>query len=170
MVNRSSPILDSSIATRENAERWHSITLLMKDGWPWTTIILGLLVMSSFLSATEGTFQGRIVDPPAKEPAAPGWIFVQGRRHLVRRVDVSKAVIVPIPGAPSSQGKKCGPECLAVGQEVRITAVQDASGEWRATRVEILWLLPAARTKLCCWRLSKPTPRLRLGSGWQLSC
>lgn len=110
----------------------------MKDGWAWTTIILALVVLSSFVFATEGTFQGRIVDPPAKEPAAPGWIFVQGRRHLVRRVDVSKAVIVPIPGAPSSQGKKCGPECLTVGQEVKVTAEQDPAGEWHAKRVEIL--------------------------------
>src|SRR5262245_34661271 len=105
----------------------------MKIGRAWTTVILGFVILSSLVFATEGTFQGKIVDPPAKEAAAPGCIFVQGHRHLVRRVDVSKAVIVQAPGAPSSQGKKCGPECLAVGQEVRVTAVQDTSGEWRAT-------------------------------------
>jgi hypothetical protein len=42
---------------------------------------------------------------------------------------------------PASQQHKCRMECLEVGQEVRITAEQDANGEWRAKRVEILHLI-----------------------------
>ncbi|HKF23949.1 MAG TPA: hypothetical protein VKE93_20415, partial [Candidatus Angelobacter sp.] len=83
-------------------------------------------------------FQGKIVEPPDQKPAVPGWIFVQGRNRMVRRVDVARAVIVPVAGTSSGQGQKCGPECLAVGQEVRVTAEQDGSGEWHARRVEIL--------------------------------
>jgi hypothetical protein len=38
----------------------------------------------------------------------------------------------------SSQRHDCNSDCLIKGQEVRITAHQDSSGEWRAKRVEIL--------------------------------
>lgn len=107
----------------------------MRDGWAWSFLFLAL---SSCVFAVEGTFQGKIVDPPGQKQAASGWIFVQGRNRMVRRVDVAHAVIVPAAGSWSGQGQKCGPECLAVGQEVRVTAEQDASGEWHARRVEIL--------------------------------
>jgi hypothetical protein len=53
---------------------------------------------------------------------------------------------------PPSQRRKCGPECLEEGQEIRVTADQDRAGEWRARRVEILRLTShsgqAARTDL----------------------
>ena len=72
------------------------------------------------------------------------WIYVQGRNRMVRRVDVTHATIVSGQQTSTGQGKKCDLECLAIGQEVRITAEQDTSGEWRAKRVEILG---AARSK-----------------------
>jgi hypothetical protein len=109
----------------------------MKHGW---VELLGcaVLALSALAFATEGTFQGKVVDPPANEQASPGWIFIQGGNHMLRRVDVSHAVIVPPPGNSQHQHRKCGPDCLAVGQEVRVTAEQDGSGEWHAKRVEIL--------------------------------
>lgn len=88
--------------------------------------------------AAEGTFEGRIVDAPPEEPLPKGWIFVQGRNHLLRRVEVAHATIVFGIEVPASQRKKCGPECLEQGLEVRVTAEQDSHGEWRANRVEIL--------------------------------
>jgi len=111
------------------------IPLSMRDGW---VLLFLLLALPTMVLCAEGTFQGRIVDPPHQERAEPGWIFVQGRNHMVRRVDVTRATIVPAPGMLSGPREKCGPECLAVGQEVRITAEQDRSGEWRAKRVEIV--------------------------------
>jgi hypothetical protein len=96
------------------------------------------LAMSSSVFAADGTFQGTIVKPPDQKQTSPGWIFVEGRNGMVRRVDVASAVIIPAAGASPGKGKKCGPECLAVGQEVRVTAEQDGSGEWHARRVEIL--------------------------------
>ena len=113
----------------------------MRDlcAWPF---LFWFLALSSGAFAAEGTFQGKIVDPPCQQQAAAGWIFVQGRNRMIRRVDVAHAVIVFATAARSGQGKNCGPECLAVGQEVRITAEQDASGEWRAKRVEILHPAP----------------------------
>jgi hypothetical protein len=85
-------------------------------------------------------FQGRVINPPLNQPEKPGWIFVQGRNHMARRVEVAHAVIVFGQQVPASQRRPCGMECLAAGQEVRVTAVQDSSGEWRAKKVEILEL------------------------------
>jgi hypothetical protein len=59
---------------------------------------------------------------------------------LLRRVEVAHAVIIIGQQVPSSQRRKCGLECLEVGQEVRVIANQDSMGEWRASRVEILRL------------------------------
>jgi hypothetical protein len=109
--------------------------------------ILGAAVLLSLLLlappsgvAADGIFQGKVIDPPVDEQVPPGWIFVQGRNHLLRRVEVAHAVIVFGQQVPPSQRRNCGVECLEVGQEIRIIAAQDASGEWRARRVEILRL------------------------------
>jgi len=90
--------------------------------------------------AAEGTFVGRIVDAPPEEPLPKGWIFVQGRNHMLRRVEVAHAAIVYGGEVPAAERKKCGLECLEAGLIVRVTAEQDKAGEWRATRVEILHL------------------------------
>ena len=103
-----------------------------------------LMSLASFLvpvlSATEGTFEGRIVDPAPAQSLPQGWIFVQGRNHMLRRVEITHATVVFGEEIPAASRRKCGPECLEAGQEIRVTAVQDASGEWRAKRVEILRL------------------------------
>jgi hypothetical protein len=89
--------------------------------------------------AVDGTFRGKIADPPANEPAVKGWIFVQGRNQMLRRVEVAHAEIVYGEEVPASNHRhNCNSDCLIKGQEVRITAHQDSSGEWRAKRVEIL--------------------------------
>lgn len=103
------------------------------------SLAFGLLLSSSAAFAVDGTFRGKIADPPASEPAVKGWIFVEGRNQMLRRVEVAHAEIVYGEEVPaSSQRHNCNSDCLTKGQEVRITAHQDASGEWRAKRVEIL--------------------------------
>src|SRR6478672_3050597 len=102
-------------------------------------LALVLLMGISSAFAVDGTFVGKIADPPASEPAVKGWIFVEGRNQMLRRVEVAHAEIVYGEEVPaSSQRHHCNSDCLVKGQEVRITAHQDASGEWRAKRVEIL--------------------------------
>jgi hypothetical protein len=91
-------------------------------------------------SAIDGTFQGQVIDPPRNQPVVRGWIYVQGRNHMLRRVEVSHADIVFAGNVPVSQKHKCNVDCLNAGQEIRVTAEQDHSGEWRAKRVEILKL------------------------------
>src|SRR6185312_17089499 len=103
------------------------------------SLAFGMLLSSTAAVAVDGTFRGKIADPPSNEPAVKGWIFVEGRNRMLRRVEVAHAEIVygeEVPAA--SQRHSCNSDCLIKGQEVRITAHQDASGEWRAKRVEIL--------------------------------
>ena len=114
------------------------------------SLAFGLLLSSSALFAVDGTFRGKIADPPANESAVKGWIFVEGRNQMLRRVEVAHAEIVYGDEVPASnQRRSCNSDCLVKGQEVRITAHQDASGEWRAKRVEIL-------------KETSPTPEKRL--------
>jgi hypothetical protein len=103
------------------------------------SVAFGLLLSSSAVFAVDGTFRGKIADPPSNESAVKGWIFVEGRNQMLRRVEVAHAEIVYGEEVPASnQRHNCNSDCLVKGQEVRITAHQDASGEWRAKRVEIL--------------------------------
>ena len=102
-------------------------------------LVVGLAFLVSMPSfAAEGIFEGTVVKPPSNQPELPGWIFVEGGNHLLRRVEVAHAVIVFDPDISPKRKGKCGLECLSAGQEVRVTADQDKSGEWRALRVEIV--------------------------------
>lgn len=113
------------------------------------SLALGLLACAASASAADGTFRGKITNPPANEPAVKGWIFVQGRNRMLRRVEVAHAEIVYGEEVPASERHTCNADCLKSGQEVRITAHQDSSGEWRAKRVEILALtMPSVQTHL----------------------
>jgi hypothetical protein len=105
-------------------------------------IATAALLVAGWLSApgyaADGTFQGTVVEPPASEQARSGWIFIKGPNRSLRRVEVTHAVVTLGPGVAHSGKRKCDWECLAVGQEIRVTAGQDSAGEWRAKRVEIL--------------------------------
>jgi len=105
-------------------------------------LLVGTLLTLASAFAADGTFQGKVVEAPQGADARPGWIFVEGHNHLLRRVDVSHAVIVLAPGVVPSRRGKCDWECITAGQEIKITAGQDSSGEWRAKRVEILRMAP----------------------------
>lgn len=112
------------------------------------SLAFGLLLSNSAVFAVDGTFRGKIADPPASESAVKGWIFVEGRNQMLRRVEVAHAEIVYGEEVPASnQRHNCNSDCLVKGQEVRITAHQDASGEWRAKRVEILKMTPQITEK-----------------------
>ena len=105
-----------------------------------TAVLLLVLSLSTLNWAIDGTFQGRVIDPPLGQPLVQGWIFVQGRHHMLRRVEISHAKVVFSESVPIIEHRKCGIECITAGQEIRVTAEQDGSGEWRAKRVEILKL------------------------------
>lgn len=128
-----------SFANRTNTRQQRSIVII--DMWHRAVRVLLLIVSLSFAGlAVDGTFQGRVIDPPVDAPMPHGWIYVQGPNHMLRRVEVSHASIVFADTVPVSQRRKCNMDCLAAGQVIRVTAEQDRSGEWRAKRVEILKL------------------------------
>ncbi|HEY2390981.1 MAG TPA: hypothetical protein VGK22_07380 [Candidatus Angelobacter sp.] len=102
------------------------------------SLAFAMLFGISLASAADGTFIGKVVDPPANAPTTTGWIFIQGRNNMLRRVEVSHAEILFGEDVPVDQRHKCTSKCLSPGQEVRVTAHQDSSGEWQAKRVEIL--------------------------------
>ncbi len=106
----------------------------------WRVLSLAFVMLFAFQSAfaADGTFLGKVIDPPAGAPVASGWIYVQGKNNMLRRVQVAHAVILFGEDVPASQRRKCNAECLSPGQEVRVTAHQDTSGEWQAKQVEIL--------------------------------
>jgi hypothetical protein len=127
----------------------------MRPFFSIVSLAFGLLWSSSALFAVDGTFRGKIADPPANESAVKGWIFVEGRNQMLRRVEVAHAEIVYGEEVPTSnQRHNCNSDCLVKGQEVRITAHQDESGEWRAKRVEILKeTSPTPEKRLRAWAL-----------------
>ena len=51
-----------------------------------------------------------------------------GQNRMLRRVEVSHAVIVFGESVPASQHHKCNSECISAGQEVRVTARQIPPG------------------------------------------
>lgn len=106
-------------------------------------LLAGALLTVASAFAADGTFQGKVVDAPQGADVRPGWIFVEGHNHLLRRVEISHAVIVLAPGIVPSRHGKCDWECITAGQEIKVTAGQDSSGEWRAKRVEILRMAPS---------------------------
>lgn len=94
-----------------------------------------LLNGSSIYAGTSGEFRGTIVAGPEHSDA---WVYVLGRNHSIRRVYVSGARVRYDQDAPQAIRKNPIPKSLPVGTLVRVTAEQDAAGEWRATEIEIL--------------------------------
>jgi hypothetical protein len=110
------------------------------DALFWPILLLFVLLCSVPVLGIDGTFQGQVVAPPANQLPIPGWIYVQGRNRLLRRVEVAHAEIILKVNASADGRRRCTLDCLNAGQEIRVTAEQDGSGEWRAKRVEILKL------------------------------
>ena len=87
------------------------------------------------VAGSSGSFAGTVVPGPG---ASEAWIYVQGRNHAVRRVNVRRAKVHYGSDVPQGEHKTPTPSPLPTGTEVRVTAEQDDTGEWQATEVEIL--------------------------------
>lgn len=86
-------------------------------------------------AGTPGSFRGTIIDGPS---ADKGWIYIQGRNGMARRVEILHAHVAYDEEVPAADRRAKAEEALIVGAEVRITAEQGSDGEWRASEVEIL--------------------------------
>ncbi len=101
------------------------------------SLIAVLLLTSGLWAETQGTFRGEVVSPPRGEWSS-GLIYLMGRDGNVRRVVVARAAIVYDAAVPSEHRQPAG-RALIPGTEVRVTALVDAaSGEWTASRVEVI--------------------------------
>jgi hypothetical protein len=106
-------------------------------------LLMIFLLLAALAYATEGSFRGTLITPPDTEPT-DGWLYVKGRNGLVRKVEVSNAH-VSYSEEPSSTGKQTAADKLEPGTEVRVTAEQDSTGQWRASEVEVINLKPKPR-------------------------
>lgn len=101
-------------------------------------LITVLLLASGLWAETQGTFRGEVVSPPRGEWSA-GLLYLMGRDGNVRRVVVARAAIVYDSEVPSGDRRQPAGKALVPGTEVRVTALVDsASGEWTASRVEVI--------------------------------
>lgn len=96
-----------------------------------------LLLAVATLAGTPGSFRGTVVEGPEAE-RHQGWIFVQGKNGMLRRVEIVNASIHYDDAYPQAKRKKAPRFAIKAGVEVRVTAAQGKDGEWHATEVEIM--------------------------------
>jgi len=104
-------------------------------------LLIATVALFSGLSLAEGTvgiFQGLVVDGSSRDSGT--YIYVQGKNGNVRRVRVTGAKVYYADSVPASQRVKSAFECLQEHPEVRVTAEQAKSGEWKAREIMILRL------------------------------
>jgi hypothetical protein len=100
-----------------------------------TLLAFFLLISTAF--AADGRFVGQIVNGPDLN-AAQKIVYVQGPHGASRKVDITTAKITFSPDVPR-QDRESKPEAgVREGAQVRVTASQDDSGDWRASAVEIM--------------------------------
>ena len=101
----------------------------------WFRILLLALVSQMAVAGSPGSFAGTVIRGPENSDS---WLYVEGHNHSVRRVEISDAKFAYDEDVPMAARKNPVPKTLPAGTSVRVTAEQDAAGEWRATEVEIL--------------------------------
>ncbi|ABF41569.1 hypothetical protein Acid345_2568 [Candidatus Koribacter versatilis Ellin345] len=104
-------------------------------------LLASLVISVPLIAGTPGSFRGTVVDGPEHSDA---WVYVEGRNHTIRRVEVSAAKVHYDSEIPTSDRKSPIPKVLPLGTQVRITAEQDDRGEWKATDIEILKSEPSS--------------------------
>ena len=112
----------------------------------WPILVWILLLAATANAGTPGEFRGEIVSPPASEVDSIHYIYVLGRNHLIRKVNIQKADVIYASSIPEAERSHNPKTSLLEGAEVRITAAQSTKGDWRAQRVEILHTEPPSKT------------------------
>jgi hypothetical protein len=93
--------------------------------------------------AASGTFRGTLVQEPVTQ-GSQTWLYLQSPNGSVRRVEVSHARLVYGEEMRRQSHPAKASDVLRKGVTLRITASQNESGEWAATRVEIIEMPPKA--------------------------
>jgi hypothetical protein len=97
------------------------------------TVVMTMVLLAA---ASTGSFRGKIVEGP--NTAGKNWLYIQGRNGMVRRVDISHALVEYDEDVPMASRSRNPQDALKPGVDVRITAEQGSDGEWRASRIEIM--------------------------------
>ncbi|MGA3125952.1 MAG: hypothetical protein ABSD13_04500 [Candidatus Korobacteraceae bacterium] len=101
------------------------------------SLIAVVLLASGLWAESQGSFRGEVVRAPRGE--SPEMLYVMGRDGNVLRVVLAHAAIVYDATAQGGVRSQPARKALAPGTEVRVTALVDAgSGEWTASRVEVI--------------------------------
>jgi hypothetical protein len=102
------------------------------------SVLVTLWLMAlPLLAGTPGTFRGVLVEAPSASHT-DGWIFVQGKNGLLRKVEITRAAVHYEETFPPEKRKNSAKASLKPGIEVRVTATQGNDGEWHASEVEIV--------------------------------
>ena len=108
---------------------------------PLLVLAAAIVCFSIASLAASGTFRGTLVGEPVTQDSHR-WVYLQAPNGSIRRVEISRAELV----YGEEIGRKPHParasDALQKGTGVRVTASQDESGEWAATRVEIIQMPP----------------------------
>ena len=91
--------------------------------------------------AASGTFRGTLVGDPVNQDSHH-WVYLQSPNGSIRRVEISRAELVYADEIGRQRHPAKASDALQKGTGVRVTASQDESGEWAATRVEIVQMPP----------------------------
>jgi hypothetical protein len=105
-----------------------------------------LLVATQVFAGTPGTFRGVVY---LGRNTKPGWVYIVGRNDSLRLVHIADANVSYAEEFPPERRRSVPAQDLRPGAEVRVTAEQDAEGNWRASQIEII------RTAV---KSSKPRP------------
>lgn len=98
-------------------------------------LVLMLLVAAAGFAGTPGTFRGIVYHGST---ARPGWVYVVGKNNSMRLVEVAHATIIYAEDFTGPDRQADAVREFKPGAEVRVTAEQDAHGNWRATEIEII--------------------------------
>jgi len=102
------------------------------------SLIATVVLASGLWAETQGTFRGEVVQPPRAEQGS-GMLYLMGGDGNVRRVVMARAEVVYDATSRTDDRKQPARKALVPGTEIRVTALVDAeSGEWTASRVEII--------------------------------
>jgi len=101
-------------------------------------LVVALFFVVPLMAAnTSGMFRGVLVENPKGEPSS-GFVYLRARNGNTRKVETSKAIVAYDESVPKEQQLGAAADALKPGADVRITAQQEADGEWHASRIDIL--------------------------------
>jgi hypothetical protein len=101
----------------------------------WGSRLLAILLLGTAFAGTPGSFRGILY--PGTD-TKPGWVYVVGRKDMLRLVHIANAVVSYAEEFPQVERQAVPAKDLLPGAEVRVMAEQDANGNWQASEVEII--------------------------------